>query len=93
MTIYTNLTGREVEPISGEVAEEIYREKVQIIVKRIANASNYIKANYQFDLANNELVVSFPYKDSIGDEANFICIDMIEIPRELLTHILETLEK
>lgn len=93
MTIYTNLTGREVEPISGEVAEEIYQEKVQIIVKRIANASNYIKANYQFDLANNELVVSFPYKDSIGDEANFICIDMIEIPRELLTHILETLEK
>ncbi len=90
MTIYTNLTGREIEPISGEAAEELYQEKVQIIIKRIARASNYIKVSYQFDLGNNRLIASFPYKDSLGDEAIFTCIDMLEVPRELLSYVLET---
>ncbi len=93
MTIYTNLTGREIEPISGETAEQIYQEGVQILIKREAIASNYIKANYQFDLGNNKLIVSFPYEDSLGDEALFPCLDMVEVPKELLSYILETFEK
>lgn len=90
MTIYTNLTGREIEPIPGEVAEELYQKKVQIIIKRTASASNYIKVSYQFNLENNRLIASFPYEDSLGDEAIFTCIDMLEVSRELLPYVLET---
>ncbi len=90
MSIYTNLTGREIEPIPGEVAEELYQERVQLLIKREANASNYIKVSYQFDFVNNKLIVSFPYEDSLGDEAIFTCIDMVEVPRELLPYVLET---
>lgn len=93
LTIYTNLTGREVEPISGEVAEELYQKKVQILIKRMASASNYIKVSYQFDLVSNKLIVSFPYENAGGDEAIFPCIDMVEVPRDLLPYILETLKE
>ena len=60
------------------------------MIKREANASNYIKVSYQFDFVNNKLIVSFPYEDSLGDEAIFTCIDMLEVPRELLPYVLET---
>lgn len=93
LTIYTNLTGREVEPIPREDAEELYQEKLQILIKRMASASNYIKVNYQFGLVSNKLIISFPYENIGGDEAIFPCIDMVEVSRDLLPYILETLQE
>ena len=81
INIYCNLTGCVIDSLPYEKGNMQFSKNVQILIRRTARSSAYIKATYQDNTNTNMLEVSYPYENDLGTEALFYCFDLVTIPR------------
>lgn len=81
INVYCNLTGCVIDPLPYEEGNKPFSTNVQILIRRTARSSAYIKATYQDNTNTNMLEVSYPYENELGAEALFYCFDLVTIPR------------
>ena len=78
------------EIISGDKAIYINDDYRYLLVRRKAQSSSFIKANYSY--TNSSIMIEYPYKDKPGNDAIFICYDFVRVSLDVFNeYVNETI--